>query len=348
MAMRRERTNHRSDPMSGGGGGGGGALGLQLNKKLGQHLLKNPGIVEKIVNACDIKSTDTVLEIGPGTGNLTMKILPLAKRVVALDIDGRMVAEVKKRANSAGFMNIEAREGDALRACLGRFDVCTGNMPYQISSPFIFRLLAHRPLFKTAILMFQKEFSERLLAKPGDDKYGRLAVNTQLFCKVTAVCKVSAGSFNPPPQVDSMVVKLVPRDPPLQVDFGEWDGLMRICFKKKRKTLAANFNDKSILATLESNYKTFCALHGQQPASDLNMKELTRQILEQTGLSSVRAVTIDIDTFFGLLLAFNRAGVHFLNVGQRPLGVVSQGGTGATSSWQGLEAFMDMDDEEED
>jgi 18S rRNA (adenine1779-N6/adenine1780-N6)-dimethyltransferase len=176
------------------------ALGLKLDKRKGQHLLKNPGILDKIVAAADIKSSDTVLEIGPGTGNLTVRVLPLAKKVHAIDVDPRMVAEVKKRAVSLGYTNLEAKEGDALRTDLGRFDVCTANLPYQISSLFTFRILAHRPLFRCAVLMFQKEFAERLLANVGEDKYGRLAINTRLFCKVTHVCLVTAGSFNPPPK----------------------------------------------------------------------------------------------------------------------------------------------------
>lgn len=98
-----------------------------------------------------------------GTGNLTVKLLPIARKVVALDIDSRMVNEVKKRAMSLGYgpSNLDVRVGDVLRSDLGSFDVCTANLPYQISSPLIFKLLAHRPLFRCAVLMFQKEFGER-------------------------------------------------------------------------------------------------------------------------------------------------------------------------------------------
>merc|ERR1711881_586977 len=109
--------------------------------------------------------------------------------------------------------------GDVLRTKWPVFDVCSANLPYQISSPFVFKLLAHRPAFRCAVLMFQKEFAERLVAEPTEPFYGRLALNTRLFVKVTRVCKVGRGSFHPPPEVDSMVVKMVPRDPPLNVDF---------------------------------------------------------------------------------------------------------------------------------
>merc|ERR1719160_1934235 len=240
---------------------------MTLQKKFGQHLLKNMGILDKIVDAAAIKSTDVVFEIGPGTGNLTAKILPLAKRVVASEIDPRMAAEVRKRAQMMGRTNLEVVEGDVLRTQWPVFHVCTANLPYQISSPFTFKLLAHRPAFRCAVLMFQKEFAERLVAEPGENFYGRLAVNTRLFVKVTRVCKVSKGSFTPPPEVDSMVVKMVPRDPPIEVNFREWDGMLRVCFNRKRKTLHANFNNKTVLRALEENYKTWCALSGAAPAA---------------------------------------------------------------------------------
>lgn len=285
---------------------------MPTNKKHGQHLLKNPGIIDKIVAASDIKPSDTVFEIGPGTGNLTMRLLEAAKRVVAHEIDPRMAAEVKKRAANAGRNNLEVQEIDVLRGKWPVFDVCTANLPYQISSPFTFRLLAHRPVFRCAVLMFQKEFAERLIAKVGEKQYGRLAVNTGLFVKVSCVCKVSRGSFTPPPEVDSMVVKVVPRDPPIEVDFREWDGLMRICFSRKRKTLRSSFCTKDNLRTLEENYKTYCALKGERPGKQ-PMKDMALEALGALGLAETRAIKIDLDTYFRLLLEFNKRGIHFSN-----------------------------------
>jgi 18S rRNA (adenine1779-N6/adenine1780-N6)-dimethyltransferase len=103
---------------------------------------------------------------------------------------------------SKGRHNLRVIEGDALRSEFPPFDVCVANLPYQISSPFTFKLLGcSNKNFKCAVLMFQLEFAERLLARVGDKLYGRLTINTQLFCKVTRVCKVARGSFNPPPEV---------------------------------------------------------------------------------------------------------------------------------------------------
>mmetsp|Transcript_39658 Transcript_39658/g.74369 ORF Transcript_39658/g.74369 Transcript_39658/m.74369 type:complete len:337 (-) Transcript_39658:150-1160(-) len=311
--VRREKTsrNHRYNPMN--------ASMLPTNKKHGQHLLKNPGILDKIVSACDLKPTDVAFEIGPGTGNLTMRLLEASKRVVAYEIDPRMAAEVRKRAVNAGRTQLEVHEGDVLRQQWPAFDVCATTLPYQISSPFMFKLLAHRPSFRCAVVMFQKEFAERLIANVGEAQYGRLAVNTRLFVKVSCVCKVSRGSFNPPPEVDSMVVKVVPRDPPIEVDFREWDGLMRIVFSRKRKTLRASFNTKDTLKTLEQNYKTWCALTGAEPAKE-SIKDMVLAALNACELAEERAIKIDLDTFFRLLLEFNRRGIHFSNmcVGAKP------------------------------
>lgn len=292
---------------------------IPTNKKHGQHFLKNPGIVDKIVAACDLKPSDKVMEIGPGTGNLTMRLLETAKKVIAFEIDGRMAAEVKKRAQNAGRNNLEVTEGDCLRGTWPAFDVCAANLPYQISSPFTFRLLAHRPSFRCAVLMYQKEFAERLIADVGESQYGRLALNTRLFCKVSCVCKVARGSFNPPPEVDSMVVKIVPRDPAIQVDFREWDGLMRICFGRKRKTLRASFLMTHTQKLLEENYKTWCALTGV-PASKESMKDMVLAVLAETEMTEMRAIRIDLDGYFKLLLAFNKKGIHFSNiqVGAKP------------------------------
>lgn len=315
---------------------------IPTNKKHGQHLLKNPGIVDKIVAACDLKPSDTVFEIGPGTGNLTMRILETAKKVVAFEIDGRMASEVRKRAQQAGRPNLEVQEGDCLRIAWPAFDVCAANLPYQISSPFTFRLLAHRPSFRCAVLMFQKEFAERLIADVGESQYGRLALNTRLFCKVSCVCKVARGSFNPPPEVDSMVVKIIPRDPPIQVDFKEWDGLMRICFGRKRKTLRASFLMTHTMNTLEDNYKTWCALTGAAPSKQ-SVRELVLEALTATELLEQRAIRIDLDTYFQLLLEFNKRGIHFSNM---TVGAKIGQAVGVPAEEFFIDEGMDDDDEE--
>lgn len=144
-----------------------------------------------MIDKSALRNTDVVLEIGPGTGNMTVKILEKVKKVVACEIDTRLVAELQKRVQGTPFQTkLQILVGDVLKAELPFFDVCVANVPYQISSPLIFKLLLHRPLFRCAVLMFQREFAQRLVAKPGDKLYCRLSINTQLLARVDMLMKV--------------------------------------------------------------------------------------------------------------------------------------------------------------
>lgn len=239
--------------------------GIPFEKSKGQHILKNPMLVETIVQKSGIKPTDVVLEIGPGTGNLTNKLLEVAKSVVAVEIDPRMVLELNRRFQGTSYSNrLKVIQGDVLKCDLPYFDICVANIPYQISSPLTFKLLSHRPVFRCAVIMFQREFAMRLVANPGDNLYCRLSVNAQLLARVNHLLKVGRNNFRPPPKVDSSVVRIEPRRPLPPVSFKEWDGLVRLCFNRKNKTLGAIFKQKSVLSLLEKNYKTLQALQSSQ------------------------------------------------------------------------------------
>jgi len=151
--------------------------------------------------------------------------------------------------------------GDVIKTDpLPYFDVCISNTPYQISSPLVFKLLATSPSPRVCILMFQREFALRLFAKPGDKLYSRLSVNAQMWAKIDHIMKVGKNNFKPPPQVESSVVRLVPKNPRPNISYEEWDGLLRVCFVRKNKTLRANFlGTQSVLAVLEHNYKIWCS-----------------------------------------------------------------------------------------
>ncbi|EIE25280.1 dimethyladenosine transferase [Coccomyxa subellipsoidea C-169] len=239
----------------------GGNSGIEFLKSKGQHILKNPQVVQSIVDKAGVKSTDVVLEIGPGTGNLTLKLLERAKKVIAVEVDPRMVLELQRRVQGTQFAShLQIIQGDVMKQDLPFFDICVANIPYQISSPLTFKLLAHRPAFRAAVIMFQHEFAMRLVARPGDSLFCRLAVNTQLLACVSHLLKVGRNNFRPPPKVDSSVVRIEPRHPPPPVNFREWDGLVRVCFGRKNKTLGAIFRQSSTLALLEANYKLHQAL----------------------------------------------------------------------------------------
>jgi 18S rRNA (adenine1779-N6/adenine1780-N6)-dimethyltransferase len=114
---------------------------------------------------------------------------------------------------------------------------------------------------RCAILMFQREFAERLVAKAGDKDYCRLSVNTQLLARVDMLMKVGKNNFRPPPKVESNVVRIEPRNPPPPINFQEWDGLTRITFVRKNKTLSAAFKQSAVIAMMEKNYKLHCSLN---------------------------------------------------------------------------------------
>ncbi|KAJ1946336.1 Dimethyladenosine transferase [Kickxella alabastrina] len=297
---------------AGSSGEGSRHFGPMFNKDLGQHILINPLVSQGIVDKARLKQTDTVLEVGPGTGNLTVKILEQAKRVIACEADARLAAELTKRVQGGPFQHkLEIIHGDVMKQTLPFFDVCISNTPYQISSPLTFKLLFHRPIFRCAVLMFQHEFSLRLIARPGDSQYGRLSVNCQLYAKVALVMKVGKNNFKPPPKVESSVVRIEPLDPPPPVDFEEWDGMVRIAFSRKNKTLAANFKSTATMQMLEDNYKTFCASNELMIEPDFDIKTKVLGVLEQLSFSDTRAAKMDGVDFLRMLSAFHDANIHF-------------------------------------
>lgn len=289
---------------------------LVFNHALGQHILKNPLVVQSIIDKSAIRSSDTVLEIGPGTGNLTVKLLEKAKKVIVIEFDPRMVAELQKRMiGNPDAHKLQIIHNDVLKVDLPYFDLCIANLPYQISSPFTFKLLAHRPKFRAAILMYQREFALRLLAKPGSSLFCRLSLNTQLLARVDHLIKVSKNSFRPPPKVESSVVRIEPIDNPPPVNFMEWDGLCRIAFSRKNKTMRAVFNNKHIIELMEKNYTTFQALMNQPTIANVDIKEQVLAVLDELDMSDKRASKMSQEDFLTLLHAFNQKGFHFTAMG---------------------------------
>ncbi|KAJ4347275.1 Dimethyladenosine transferase [Didymosphaeria variabile] len=251
---------------------------FKMNHDLGQHILKNPGVASAIVDKANLKQSDHVLEIGPGTGNLTVLILRKAKTVTAVEMDPRMAAEVTKRVQGTPEGNrLKVLLGDAIKMDYPHFDVCISNTPYQISSPLVFKLLSLKNPPRCAVLMFQREFAMRLFAKPGEKLFSRLSVNVQMWARVSHVMKVGRANFNPPPKVESNVVRIEPKHPRPQISYEEWDGLLRICFVRKNKTLSASFlGTSAVVELLENNYKLYCAQNDipiDESADDAQMND---------------------------------------------------------------------------
>ena len=266
-----------------------------MNKSKGQHLLKNPMILKEIVNKSGIKPSDIVLEIGPGTGNLTMLMLEVAKQVIAVEVDPRMVAQLLKRVGISEYQQkLKLIQGDVLKTTFPYFDLCIANIPYQISSPIVFKLLSHRPVFKCAVLLVQREFAMRLVAKPGSEFYCRLSANVQLLAKCDHLMKVSKNNFTPPPKVESSVVRIEPRTPLPNINFSEWDGLLRIAFGRKNKTLGAIFKQKKILEHLLENYKKFNKI-GNTGENNNNSNNISENVIPDSFINQNMDVEVQDD-----------------------------------------------------
>lgn len=213
-------------------------------KELGQNFLSDPNAAEMIVNRAAISDMDLVLEIGPGLGALTIHAAKAAKRVVAVEKDARLIDLLLKELERAGVNNVELINNDILKQDLGAIAgkeemIVMGNLPYNISSQVLFKLVENRHLVKRAILMFQKELAERIVAPPGGRDYGRLSAVIQYCSTVRTVADVKAQLFFPKPAVDSRVI---------EVNFfrqtrfsGEKESFLfkviKAAFSKRRKTL---------------------------------------------------------------------------------------------------------------
>ncbi|MEE9151147.1 MAG: 16S rRNA (adenine(1518)-N(6)/adenine(1519)-N(6))-dimethyltransferase RsmA [Thermoplasmata archaeon] len=184
---------------------------ISLYRRKGQYILMDEEVIHRQIDHAELTKNETVLEIGPGLGALTFKLAQRAGKVVAIEKDSRMFSYLKARIPA----NVELVNADVLEMDPSRFDVVVSNLPYQISSPVTFWLLNHS--FNRAILMFQKEFAQRMVAKCGEKSYSRLSVNVYYKAESEILEFVAREAFYPVPEVDSAIVKLVPRKAPFSV-----------------------------------------------------------------------------------------------------------------------------------
>jgi 16S rRNA (adenine1518-N6/adenine1519-N6)-dimethyltransferase len=218
--------------------------GLIPKKRLGQHFLIDQNILNKVIRTAQIGKEDIVLEVGPGLGEMTRALAREAKRVLAIEIDPKLVEILKKKLGD--YSNINVIEGDVLTfdfiQCFGkerqRIKV-VANLPYQISTPLLFRFIESRKIFSTLTLMVQKEVAERMIASPGSKAYGSLSIFIQLFWDLSIRFFIKPTVFFPPPRVDSAVVHIVSREMPrVELRDEDWfNKVVRGCFGYRRKTL---------------------------------------------------------------------------------------------------------------
>ncbi len=192
---------------------GGAAGGHVARKRFGQNFLVSPGIIRKIVDAIGPRSGDTVVEIGPGLGAITEPLLECIDLLHVVEIDRDLIARL---ANRFPPERLTIHEGDALEFDFGRLKgpgplKIVGNLPYNISSPLLFHLVAFAPLVYDMHFMLQKEVVDRMVADPGNKAFGRLSVMLQYHYHMERLFVVPPGAFNPSPKVDSAIVRMIPR-----------------------------------------------------------------------------------------------------------------------------------------
>ena len=212
-------------------------------KRFGQHFLIDTYVIDRIIDLIALSPSDHVLEIGPGEGVITALLIASGAQVEAVEIDRDLAARLRARfAHANNFrlhcVDILKFNLDNLASPAGGWKV-VGNLPYNISTPLIMRLLEHTGTFSSLTLMVQREVAERMAASAGSKTYGRLSVMVQRRCRIDAALHIGPDSFRPPPKVDSTIVVLRPHVAVLDEGFEAWLGeLVRMAFSTRRKTLA--------------------------------------------------------------------------------------------------------------
>ncbi len=215
----------------------------RARKRFGQHFLHDPHVINNILSAINPEAGQSIVEIGPGLGALTCPLLERVEQLDVVELDRDVIPILKENCTSGG--NLTVHEADALRYDFSQLPPpdtqlrIVGNLPYNISTPLIFHLLEHAGLISDMHFLLQKEVVDRICAKPGGGDYGRLSVMVQYRCRTTSLFNVSRGAFNPPPKVESAVVRLVPYEslPWPATDEPLLARLVNQAFSQRRKTL---------------------------------------------------------------------------------------------------------------
>jgi 16S rRNA (adenine1518-N6/adenine1519-N6)-dimethyltransferase len=218
--------------------------GLTPRKRWGQHFLVDRNVLNKVIRTAELDKGDVILEIGPGLGEMTLALARQVKKVIAVEIDRKLVKILKEK--TADFSNILVIEADVLKISFEQlyrqgdqqFKV-VANLPYQISTPLLFRFIESRDLFSSLILMLQREVAERMIASPGGKDYGPLSIFTQSVSDLSIQFHIKSSAFFPPPKVESAVIHMVWKERPLvgPEEEGWFKKVVKGCFSYRRKRL---------------------------------------------------------------------------------------------------------------
>ncbi|MCO7632016.1 16S rRNA (adenine(1518)-N(6)/adenine(1519)-N(6))-dimethyltransferase RsmA [Pseudomonas guariconensis] len=259
----------------------------RARKRFGQNFLHDAGIIDRILRAINAKAGEHLLEIGPGQGALTEGLLGSGAQLDVVELDKDLVPILQHKF--AGNPNFRLHQGDALKFDFNQLGVpprslkVVGNLPYNISTPLIFHLLEHAELIRDMHFMLQKEVVERLAAGPGGGDWGRLSIMVQYHCRVEHLFNVGPGAFNPPPKVDSAIVRLVPHEtlPHPAKDPRLLERIVREAFNQRRKTLR-----NTLKGLLDSQAIEAAGVDGSLRPEQLDLAAFVRladQLAEQQG-----------------------------------------------------------------
>lgn len=232
---------------------------ITANKSLGQNFLINDEVIENTVKAANITDKDLIIEIGPGLGTLTSLLLEKAKKVIAIELDNRMINILNERFNL--YSNFEIIHQDVLKVDLKNIIETekrengiekvkiVANLPYYITTPIIMKLLEDKLDVESITVMVQKEVAQRLIATPGEKLAGAITYSVNYYCEVEKVVEVPKESFIPAPEVESEVIKLILRKKaPVEVkDENKFFKLIKVSFMQRRKTFLNGVSNSGLI-----------------------------------------------------------------------------------------------------
>jgi len=241
---------------------------FQPRKHFGQHFLVDHTIIQAIISAFAAQPNDHVIEIGPGLGALTQPLLEKLTQLTVIEIDPDIKATWPPQ-EKLHWILADALTVDLSK--LGKHLRIIGNLPYNISTPLLFHFLTHLNLIKDMHFMLQKEVVDRIAAEPGCKAYGRLSIMLQYACRVEPCLVVPPGAFDPPPAVDSAVVRLIPHHIYPQIPINQLSRVVAQAFGMRRKTLANNFKGH-----LSHHQWQALEINAKQRPEEINIAEYVR------------------------------------------------------------------------
>ena len=254
---------------------------LRADKKLGQNFLIDENVVHQIVEAAELSEADTVLEVGPGIGTLTQGLAESKAKVVAVELDTRLLPVLATTLD--GYDNVRVVHGDILKVNImdeegaPEFKVCA-NLPYYITTPIIFALLEKRLPMERLVAMVQKEVAERMAAQPGGKEYGALSVAIQYYTEPEIAFIVPPTSFIPAPAVDSAVIVCKRREkPPVEVcDEALFFRVVKAAFSLRRKMLSNSLKNMGIKGEQVAKWLELAGVDGKRRAETLSLEDFAK------------------------------------------------------------------------